>query len=207
MDSCCSRSRKKGRSQWGRTACATVSDLLILLLLFIGLAGCSAVNYPADIIDSAGATESSDISAVSVPPVTKLSDLQNTENFAEGALEHIFEGTVNARGVASGYHYEGVLSARGSVVSGTETKTDAQGVYEARITVDGVKKSGNNGYSTFFPSAWTPQEVVDAILEAYENRGFVTGNTWRGESRNVSILMYLDEENRIISAFPEYGGK
>jgi hypothetical protein len=139
-------------------------------------------------------------------PDFALSDLKNTDAFTEGALEHIFEG-VNPLGVASGYHYEGVPSAGGSVVPGTATTPDANGVYEARITVGGVKKTGNGGYSSFFPSAWTPQDVVDAIEEAYESREFVTGDTWRGKGRKVSILMYIDEENHIISAFPEYEGR
>jgi hypothetical protein len=49
--------------------------------------------------------------------------------------------------------------------------------------------------------------VVDANVEAYGNKEFVTGDTWRGKGRKVSILMYVDEENHIISAFPEYEGR
>ena len=34
-----------------------------------------------------------------------LNSLKNTENFTDSAIEHIFEGQVNARGKAVGYHY------------------------------------------------------------------------------------------------------
>ncbi len=69
--------------------------------------------------------------------------------------------------------------------------------------IDGVKKTGNGGFSSFYPAGWSPQDVVDAIAEAYENRIFVTGNTWRGTGKSTPISMYLDGNDRIISAFPE----
>ena len=209
--------RKAGRNDG---ALRGLPFLLIISAWMVSLAGCTAVDFTPGTVEST-VMAASPVSAASpmiaaspvssaeaaVPTGFVLSDLKNTEIFAQGALEHIFEGSVNARGVASGYHYAGIPSARGSVVSGTVSTPDANGVYEARVKVDGVKKTGNEGFSSFYPSAWTPQEVVDAIGEAYENREFVTGDTWRGKSRNVSILMYLDEENRIISAFPEYEGR
>ena len=37
-----------------------------------------------------------------------FNSLKNTENFTDSAIEHIFEGQVNARGKAVGYHYEGI---------------------------------------------------------------------------------------------------
>ena len=44
-----------------------------------------------------------------------FNSLKNTENFTDSAIEHIFEGQVNARGKAVGYHYEGIegTSSRG----------------------------------------------------------------------------------------------
>ena len=182
--------------------------LLLISAWVVILAGCTATNFPLGTLESPSMSASPVSPAESVVPSKfVLSDLRNTEVFAQGALVHIFEGSVNSRGVASGYHYAGIPSARGSVVPGTVSTPDANGVYEARVKVDGVTKTGNDGFSTFYPSVWTPQEVVDAIVEAYEDRKFITGDTWLGKSRNVSILMYLDEENRIISAFPEYEGR
>ena len=48
-----------------------------------------------------------------------FNSLKNTENFTDSAIEHIFEGQVNARGKAVGYHYEGI---EGSSSGGIEMK-------------------------------------------------------------------------------------
>ena len=45
--------------------------------------------------------------------------IKNTENFTDSAIEHIFEGQVNARGKAVGYHYEGI---EGTSSGGIEMK-------------------------------------------------------------------------------------
>ncbi len=68
-----------------------------------------------------------------------------------------------------------------------------------------VEKTSNEGNSTFFPDDWDTQEVVDAINEAYENRIFITGNTYEGlTDEGMMIRMYLNDQNKIISAFPIY---
>ena len=48
-----------------------------------------------------------------------FNSLKNTENFTDSAIEHIFEGQVNARGKAVGYHYEGI---EGTSSGGIEMK-------------------------------------------------------------------------------------
>ena len=51
----------------------------------------------------------------------------------------------------------------------------------------------------------SPQEVVDTVNEAYETRVLNTKsrNIYEGISKNgMKITMYLDSENKIISAFP-----
>ncbi|WP_289015123.1 EndoU domain-containing protein, partial [uncultured Granulicatella sp.] len=56
-----------------------------------------------------------------------------------------------------------------------------------------------------FPDHMSPQEVVDAINEAYETREFDTNsrNKYEGISKNgMKITMYLDSDEKIISAFP-----
>lgn len=59
---------------------------------------------------------------------------------------------------------------------------------------------------TFFPKHWSPQQVVDAINEAFENKQLVDGskNTFRGQaSDGLKIEMYLDRATgKIVSAFP-----
>lgn len=134
-----------------------------------------------------------------------ITDLTNTEHFRPGALEHILEGEVNRKGDAVGFHYEGLTTAKGTVVEETRTKPNKYGVYEAEVEIDGVKKRGNRGISSFFPLEWSAQEVVDAINEAYNTKQFITGNTYEGLSdEGVVIHMYLDQNDKVISAFPLY---
>ncbi|WP_213523402.1 EndoU domain-containing protein [Paenibacillus sp. J31TS4] len=136
-------------------------------------------------------------------PVRDIGQLANTANFRPGSLEHILEGELNRRGSAVGYHYEGMPNARGSVVPGTETAPDGNGVYRAQVAVDGVPKAGNGGFSSFFPKEMEPQQIVDAVNEAFANRTHVTGNVYTGTSADgLPIQMYLDRSGRIISAFP-----
>jgi hypothetical protein len=195
-----------------------------MLLLVTGAAGCSGevagavldaaleqmasaeasqATQPADLPSA----EASDASAQSEPvEIADLESLHDPEIFTWNALEHIFSGSVNARGVASGYHSEAWPPARGEVVEGTRTEPDDNGVYEGQVRVDGKDKAGNRGYSSFYPLDMPVPDVVAAIREAHASRVFVNGNTWRGEGGGLTILMYLDDNDRIISAFPEYGG-
>ena len=131
--------------------------------------------------------------------------LRNTEVFARGALEHIFDGTINKKGKATGYHYDKVEGSRGKILPGTRSKEDRHGVFTARVEVDGVQK---NGFSSFYPDEWTPQEVVDAINTAYkdalENTSNPHGDLWIGYSGDLEIDMYLTDQKKIITAYPIY---
>ena len=133
-------------------------------------------------------------------------DLKNTQNFRPGALKHILEGEVNGKGNAVGFHYKGMSSSKGKTISGTKTTLNEVGVYEAKVEVNGIPKVNNGGRSTFFPDTWSPQEVVDAINEAFKNKQFVEGtrNTYIGKlSNGMKIQMFIDSTtNKIISAFP-----
>ena len=135
-----------------------------------------------------------------------LAKLQHTENFTEKSLNHIFEGDINRRGQAGGYHYDMVEGTSGSIIEGTKSPAlNDAGVYKAKVEVNGILKKANRGESTFFPDRMSPQEVVDAINEAYERRQFKvkTKNTYEGFSKNgMKITMYLDSDEKIISAYP-----
>lgn len=134
-----------------------------------------------------------------------LKSLKNTENFTDSAIEHIFEGNIR-RGTAGGYHYECIEDTAGSVIPGTEKLLNDFGVYKAQVKVNNIPKTGNGGYSTFYPKDLSPQEVIDSINEAYANRTFVKGsrNSYVGVSnRGLIIEMYINKEGKIISAFPK----
>ena len=144
-------------------------------------------------------------SALQMYNMDDLAKLQHTENFTEKSLIHIFEGDINRKGRAGGYHYDMVEGTSGSIIEGTKSPTlNDAGVYEAKVEVNGIPKTGNGGYSTFFPDRMSPQEVVDTINEAYSNKVLAYGNKYIGKSSNgLKIGMYIRKsDGKIISAFP-----
>ena len=129
--------------------------------------------------------------------------LRNTDNFADETLEHIFSGMINKKTKkAVGFHYEGLDGVDGKVLEIIEPP-NKYGVYKAEVKIAGKVK---NGTSSFFPKDWTPQQVVDAINEAFENKELVKGKTtlYQGTSKTgIKIRMYV-ENNKITSAWPMY---
>lgn len=181
--------------------------VFLFISLLLGLSGCG--EFPQGSLPSSG-TDSTELSSwqessdITTPEISQtVEDLQHTEHFSKGSLVHIFHGEINKKGAAVGYHSESMEDTPGEVIEGTRNSPDEHGVYTAQVTVNGVKKSGNKGYSSFFPKDWTPQQVVDAINQAYDNRVFDSGNTYLGETEEgMLVQMYLTTQDKIISAFP-----
>src|SRR5699024_12812267 len=108
----------------------------------------------------------------------------------------------NSQSVAS--HYAGLPDADGEVIKGSESTTNENGVYEAKVKGNGTEKESNQGKSTFFPEGWDTQDVVDAINEVYDHRTHPNGNTYEGlTEEGIVVRMYLDDDQKIISAFPQ----
>ena len=134
-----------------------------------------------------------------------LNSLKNTENFTDSAIEHIFEGQVNARGKAVGYHYKGIEGTSGNVIPETESSTNNFGIYKAKVEVNGIPKTANGGFSSFYPKSMSRQEVIGRINEPSRNRVYIRGNTYSGlTSSGMEIEMFLDKNGKIISAYPVY---
>ena len=132
--------------------------------------------------------------------IIEIQKLSGTKVFTKKAIEHIFKGSNGG-----GYHYEGIKDTPGKADPDSRSKPDDSGVYTAKVTINGSNKKGNGGYSSFFPIELSPQEVIDAITEAYNNREHVSGNTYEGVSDSgIVIDMYLTDDDKIISAFPIY---
>lgn len=97
-------------------------------------------------------------------------------------------------------HYEGVGDAKCKVVRNIK-EPNQYGVYEAVIEVN-----GKNKISSFFPKDWTPQQVIDAIQEAFDNCKLMDGKAYKYTgyaSNGMEIQMYI-QNNVITSAFPIY---
>lgn len=145
--------------------------------------------------------------AQTVYSMSDVKALKRTNIFASNAIEHIFDGTINSKGKATGYHYANIADSKGSIIPGTESKPDKNGVYTAKVEVNGVKK---NGFSSFYPDSWSPQQVVDAINEAYEDalsdKSNKQGDLWIGYAGDLEIDMYLNNKKLITTAYPIYQG-
>lgn len=137
--------------------------------------------------------------------MSDIDKLRNVDHFAPGTLEHIFDGTINKKGNATGYHYTMVVDSKGELVEGTRSKNDKNGVFTGKVRVSGIDK---NGFSSFYPESWSPQQVVDAINTAYDdamsNPTNPSGNLWIGHCGDLEIDMYLSDERQITTAFPVY---
>ena len=140
--------------------------------------------------------------------MSDVKKLRDTDNFSRHGLEHIFDGTVNKKGKATGYHYCKVTDSKGRIIDGSRSKKDGNGVFTAKVEVDGVKKEG---FSSFYPEDWSPQEVVDAINTAYKDAmndpKNPHGSIWIGHAGKLEINMYLDDHKKILTAYPIHRGK
>ncbi len=191
-----------------------------ILLLTVIFSGCSV----ADLVDSAAGSSQVKVTSPSTGAETtvkaesgntekstyKMSDiykLKNTEHFAKNTLKHIFDGTINSKGNATGYHYTMVEDSKGSIIDGTRSKEDKNGVFTGKVKVRDVKKKG---FSSFYPESWTPQQVVDAINTAYDyavnDSSNPKGSLWIGYAGDLEIDMYLDNNKKITTAYPVYEG-
>lgn len=139
-----------------------------------------------------------------------LECLKQTEHFESSLIKHIFLGEVKSASAgkdkrrleAIGFHSETVKNAEGKVIPGTRSTPNAQGVYQGKVTVSGIRKRTMSGISTFFPRHWSPQQVVSAINQAYENRRLIGGNLYSGHSGGIEIVMRINANGKIATAFP-----
>ena len=100
----------------------------------------SESSESADVSENAE-SKTEEISEVSGYYMADISNLENVDYFAGGTLEHIFDGTINKKGNATGYHYTMVLDSKGKIIDGTRSEEDENGVFTGNVEVDGIKNS------------------------------------------------------------------
>ncbi|WP_080952904.1 minor capsid protein [Clostridium tetani] len=135
--------------------------------------------------------------------IYNLDRLKHTENFAsKNVIKHILEGEINRRGKAVGFHMENMPTKKGEIIEKTRSKVNENGIYKAKVIIGGVPKIAK---STFFPTDMTPQQVVNAINEAYSSRIETPTNEFIGNtSYGFKIGMYLDNKGNITTAYPKF---
>ena len=192
-----------------------LTAIVLAVMLLALTAGCGGTEQntadnavtSAQSTDSIRSTQASEKAAETSYTMADIKKLKNTENFAKNTLEHIFDGTINGKGKATGYHYTKVSDSKGKIIDGTRSDTDENGVFTGKVEVSGIKK---NGFSSFYPESWTPQQVVDAINTAYKdataNPSNPKGSLWIGYCGDLEIDMYLNSNKMITTAFPVYEG-
>ncbi|WP_322786415.1 EndoU domain-containing protein [Fictibacillus gelatini] len=117
-----------------------------------------------------------------------------------GTMKHIYHGEINKRGKAVGYHHESMMG--GKIIPGTENVPDKNGIYKAKVEIDGVEKVAK---SSFFPKEWNRVDVLKAIDEAYQNKKQIGSNKYLGKtSSGIKIEMYLNKDGSIATAYPLY---
>ena len=75
------------------------------------------------------------------------------------------------------------------------------GVYQAKVEINGVPKGPK---TTFFPKDWTPQQVIDAVNEAFNNKVNIKNNRYIGKTNDGMKIEIIVRNNKIISAYPVY---
>ena len=122
---------------------------------------------------------------------------------------HIFQGEINRRGLAVGYHHRlnGIdgNNARMSKLTGMPNR---RGVYTGRVEIRRVtngewvsKVSG----SSFFPDLWSREKVLSEIRGAF-NASDKNKEPWQGTSPSgLQIQGYYNKStNTITTAYPIY---
>jgi hypothetical protein len=119
---------------------------------------------------------------------------------------HLFEGEISRRGQPVGFHSRpgGKDPENARVVNITEGPNRA-GVYGAEVEVHQPDGPWLRKRSTIYPDAMSREDVVRAVLNAYEHRTTGASQKFSGPSgKGFTIEGYLLPDGRINTAFPIY---
>ena len=120
-------------------------------------------------------------------------------------LWHIFDGEINRSGKPVGFHSRpgGNDPSNARVVS-IRDKPNRYGVYTATIEI----RDGNqwkDKFSSFFPDSMSRDEVIDAVVNAYNNSNNPNAQPFEGPSGlGFTIQGYTSGRGGINTAFPIY---
>lgn len=118
--------------------------------------------------------------------------------------QHLFDGHVKRRTCGLGYRYLGYHHRHGGVDDGPMrvleivAGPDVNGAYRAMVAGPLTDGGAEAKRSTFFPDAWTRDEVLRAIRHAFGNRRFgaeigsADPRKWRGAYRGMLIEGYVE---------------
>jgi hypothetical protein len=120
-------------------------------------------------------------------------------------LTHLFEGQINKRGKPVGFHARpGGVDPAGARLVRVVDGPNRLGVYVAKVEIRASAGRWPGKTSTFYPEDMSEDEVVAAILAAFERSG--GGEKWRGDSGKGFTIEGYYQNGRINTAYPIFRG-
>lgn len=121
-------------------------------------------------------------------------------------LAHVFEGQINRRGRPVGFHSRpGGIDPEGARVARIVEKPNRLGVYIAEVEIRNGSGRWLEKRSTFYPDGMSREDVVAAILHAWNDRRNLGGGKFQGPSgEGFTIEGYTLEDGGINTAYPIY---
>jgi Bacterial EndoU nuclease len=121
-------------------------------------------------------------------------------------LEHVFEGQINRRGKPVGFHARpGASNPAGARVVRRVSGPNAAGVYIAEVEIRNGSGRWLRKTSTFYPDRLRRDEVVAAILHAWNGRRNLGDGKFQGDSgKGFTIEGYTLDDGGINTAYPLY---
>lgn len=141
------------------------------------------------------------------PPASQqIQDAEWSETDPAINLAHVFEGEINRRGKPVGFHSRpGGTDPAGARVARRISGPNDLGVYIAEVEIRNAAGRWLRKTSTFYPDNMSRDEVVAAILHAWEERRDLGGDKFQGPSgEGFTIEGYTLDDGRINTAYPIY---
>lgn len=182
---------------------AIISKLAVGLTSLSAIFGTFSLNPLATTPQNQFSTtivQNSSYTTIAKAPVVKLLTINKT---------HIFQGEINRRGLAVGYHHRlnGKDSNNAKMVKLTGLP-NRQGIYIGRVE---IRNPANGQWvsklssSTFFPDQWSQEKVLNEIQGAFASAN-KSKEPWQGTSPSgLKIEGYYNKStNTINTAYPIY---
>lgn len=157
-----------------------------LLAAALLLAGCFVEEPPSERLSSPRSIRSGEHWSETDPPIN---------------LTHLFEGQINRRGKPVGFHARpGGVDPQGARWVRTVDGPNRLGVYVAKVEIRATSGRWLGKTSTFYPDGFSEEEVIAAILAAFERSD--GSEKWRGDSGAGFTIEGYFQNGRINTAYP-----
>lgn len=118
---------------------------------------------------------------------------------------HIFEGEINRRNKPVGFHSRpGGNDPEGARLVQIVDGPNETGVYIAEVEVRGDSGRWKKKRSTFYPDRLTREQVIAAVLHAWNERETLPQGKFRGPSGEGFTIEGFTLDKRINTAYPIY---